>query len=174
MSLVMIVSFFVKSPVISIFVSHTFQSFTIFFERLPSSEITYTSPSSSDMIFTAFIGRRKVFQSVFPRDWNIIVAVFPIYFSPFWMLILTVERRLAFDTLETAVIIPVSIFHSVEIITLSHVIRVDAKSVSISITTCGSFPENSATALHIFTACHTFAITFVIFHSIGADIVSFE
>gem|GEM_PF-5245327 len=103
-----------------------------------------------------------------------IVAVFPIYFSPFWILILTVERRFEFEMFETAVIIPVSVFHSVEIITVSPVISVEARSLSISITTCGSFPENSATALHIFTACHTFAITFVIFHSIGADIVSFE
>ncbi len=155
-------------------VSHTFQSFTTFLERVPVPEMIYTSPISSDIIFTEFIGRRNVPEGDFPLDWKIIVTVFPIYFSPFCTLIRTVESRFAFEIFEIAVINPVRVFHSVEMRTVSPVMRFEAKSLSISITTCGSFPENSATALHILTVCQTFAITFVIFPSIGAEIDNFE
>lgn len=156
-----------------ILASPTLPSLTLFFSSIPDVVRSEISPSSSEMIFTALIGRRMAPLPFVDGVSKVIVALFPIYFSPFQTEIRIVERRFAFEILDTAVMVPVRDIHSTSILTIPPGVRLLARSESTSIITCGSFPENSAIILPAFTVCPTFASTLVTAPSTGAAILSF-
>ena len=117
---------------ISIFVPLTCPSFTEVLPIDPDAERVDISPSSSDMIFTALIGRNILSSCVLSPKAKRIVALFPIYFSHFRTVIRTGERRLFPAMRDMAVIVPERVVSSTVMLTISPGLRVSASPVSIS------------------------------------------
>ena len=157
-----------NSPITWTLVSPTFPSFTVFFERVPDDVRIETSPSSSDMILTAPSGSRIEPGVFVERDANMIVALCPMYFAQPLIDIRIVERRFAFDTVETALTTPERVVSSICTATVSPIERVLARSGSISSTICGCLLVNSAICDPILTERPTLAITREMIPSTGA------
>jgi L-ascorbate metabolism protein UlaG (beta-lactamase superfamily) len=129
-SIISVPSFIVSS--ISTVSPRVFHIFTDFLS-IPVPVYIDISHSHSAIIDTASIGSVRVSSHgvVFFGE-KLISALFPIYDCHSEIEIRIVERRFAFATVESALMVPVSIFHSTSTETSCHTVKFDTRLGSIS------------------------------------------